>query len=100
FAANARRCAGSFAALPGALPSIAHVCSELLAHEEVRTEDVREEARLADAQRVDVTVVALVRLSRTKRKPTKRRSVYIVGFSSHTLFSSQAISSSRSATTS
>jgi hypothetical protein len=63
-------------------------------------EDAHEKARPAVAHRVDVTVVALVRQSRTKRKPTKRRSAYIVGFSSHTLFSSQAISSSRSATTS
>ena len=56
--------------------------------------------RPAGAQPADVTVVALVRQSRTRRKPTKRRSAYIVGFSSHTLFSSQAINASRSATTS
>jgi hypothetical protein len=78
------------------LPSSARVCLGL----EGALVEARGLVQPAGAQRADVTVVALVRQSRTRRKPTKRRSAYIVGFSSHTLFSSQAISSSRSATTS
>jgi hypothetical protein len=42
---------------------------------------------------------ALVRQHNTKQKPT-RRVIYKVGLSSHTVFSSQAINASRSATTS
>ena len=49
----------------------------------------------------DVAVVAaLARKRNTEQKPPNRRITYKVGLSSHTLFSSQAISSSRSATTS
>ena len=48
----------------------------------------------------DVVAAALVRKRNTKRKPTRRRITYNVGCSSHTLFSSQAINASRSATTS
>jgi hypothetical protein len=49
----------------------------------------------------DVAVVAaLARKRKTEQKPPNRRITYKVGLSSHTLFSSQAISSSRSATTS
>ena len=55
---------------------------------------------LAGRQGRHVVVAALLRQRTTKRKPTSRRITYKVGFSSHTLFSSQAINSSRSATTS
>ncbi len=48
----------------------------------------------------DVVVAALARKRNTEQKPPNRRITYKVGLSSHTLFSSQAISSSRSATTS
>jgi hypothetical protein len=46
-----------------------------------------------------VVVVALARQRNTKQKPS-RQIIYKVGLSSHTLFSSQAINASRSATTS
>jgi hypothetical protein len=49
----------------------------------------------------DVVVVAvLARKRNTEQKPPNRRIIYKVGVSSHTLFSSQAINASRSATTS
>jgi hypothetical protein len=49
----------------------------------------------------DVVVVAvLARKRKTEQKPPNRRRTYKVGLSSHTLFSSQAINASRSATTS
>src|SRR5262249_61719917 len=55
---------------------------------------------VADRRGHHAVVAALVRQRNTKRKPTSRRIIYKVGLSSHTLFSSQAINSSRSATTS
>src|SRR5439155_24398402 len=91
-AANARRCAESFGGPPGALPATAHVCSGMA--------DGHGELRLEVAQPADVIAVALVRRRKTMRRPTKQRLTYKVGLSSHTLFSSQAINSSRSATTS
>jgi hypothetical protein len=48
----------------------------------------------------DAVAVAHARPRKIRSGPTKRRVVYKVGFSSHTVFSSQAIKSSRSATTS
>jgi hypothetical protein len=52
--------------------------------------------------RRDVVVVAaaLARKRNTEQKPPNRRRIYKVGLSSHTVFSSQAINASRSATTS
>ena len=47
----------------------------------------------------EVVAVARMRQRNTEQKPS-RRIVYKVGLSSHTLFSSQAINASRSATTS
>jgi hypothetical protein len=47
----------------------------------------------------EAVAVALAQQRNTIRKPS-RRILYKVGLSSHTLFSSQAISASRSATTS
>jgi hypothetical protein len=47
-----------------------------------------------------VVVVALAHKRNTEQKPPSRRRIYNVGLSSHTLFSSQAINASRSATTS
>ena len=46
-----------------------------------------------------VVVAALARKRNTEQKPN-RRIIYKVGLSSHTVFSSQAINASRSATTS
>jgi hypothetical protein len=46
-----------------------------------------------------VVVAALARTRNTEQKPS-RRIIYKVGLSSHTVFSSQAINASRSATTS
>jgi hypothetical protein len=46
-----------------------------------------------------VVVAALARQRNTEQKPS-RQIIYRVGLSSHTLFSSQAINASRSATTS
>ena len=46
-----------------------------------------------------VVAAALARKRNTEQKPN-RRIIYKVGLSSHTVFSSQAINSSRSATTS
>jgi hypothetical protein len=50
----------------------------------------------------DVVVVAaaLARKRNREQKPPNRRRIYKVGLSSHTVFSSQAINASRSATTS
>ena len=48
----------------------------------------------------DVVVAALARKRKTEQKPPNRRIIYKVGLSSHTVFSSQAINASRSATTS
>lgn len=50
--------------------------------------------------RHDVVAVAALERKRTQQKPPNRRRIYRVGLSSHTVFSSQAISVSRSATTS
>jgi hypothetical protein len=52
--------------------------------------------------RRDVVVVAaaLARKRNREQKPPNRRRIYKVGLSSHTVFSSQAINASRSATTS
>ena len=47
-----------------------------------------------------VVAAALARKRNTKQKPPNRRRIYRVGLSSHTVFSSQAINASRSATTS
>ena len=47
-----------------------------------------------------VVVAALARKRNTEQKPPNRRRIYKVGLSSHTVFSSQAINASRSATTS
>ena len=47
-----------------------------------------------------VVVAALARKRNTEQKPPNRRIIYKVGVSSHTVFSSQAINASRSATTS
>jgi hypothetical protein len=47
-----------------------------------------------------VVVAALAHKRNTEQKPPSRRRIYNVGLSSHTLFSSQAINASRSATTS
>ena len=54
----------------------------------------------ADQPGRDVVAAALARQRNTERERPSRRIIYKVGLSSHTLFSSQAISSSRSATTS
>jgi hypothetical protein len=48
----------------------------------------------------DVVVAALARKRNSEQKPPNRRIIYKVGLSSHTVFSSQAINASRSATTS
>lgn len=48
----------------------------------------------------EVVAAALARKRNTEQKPPNRRRTYKVGLSSHTVFSSQAINSSRSATTS
>ena len=66
---------------------------------------VREVPTLAGAGqpvRRDVVVVAaaLARKRNREQKPPNRRRIYKVGLSSHTVFSSQAINASRSATTS
>jgi hypothetical protein len=61
---------------------------------------MRVEVQLRGDRFVCAIGVVPVRQRRAKRKSTSRRPVYKVGLSSHTLFSSQAISSSRSATTS
>jgi hypothetical protein len=60
------------------------------------------EVPLAPAGRTgrDVVVAARARKRNTKQKPPNRRIIYKVGLSSHTVFSSQAINASRSATTS
>jgi len=47
-----------------------------------------------------VVVAALARKRKTEQKRPNRRRIYKVGLSSHTVFSSQAINASRSATTS
>ena len=47
-----------------------------------------------------VVAAALARKRKTEQKRPNRRRIYKVGLSSHTLFSSQAINASRSATTS
>jgi hypothetical protein len=47
-----------------------------------------------------VVVAALARKRNTEQKPPNLRRIYKVGLSSHTVFSSQAINASRSATTS
>ena len=49
---------------------------------------------------VVVAVAALARKRNTEQKQPSRRRIYKVGLSSHTVFSSQAINASRSATTS
>ena len=55
----------------------------------------------ADQPGRDVVVAAaLARKRNTEQKPPNRRRTYKVGLSSHTVFSSQAINASRSATTS
>jgi hypothetical protein len=48
----------------------------------------------------DAVVAALARKRNTEQKRPNRQIIYRVGLSSHTLFSSQAINASRSATTS
>ena len=48
----------------------------------------------------EVVAAVLVRKHNTEQKPPNRRIIYKVGLSSHTVFSSQAINASRSATTS
>jgi hypothetical protein len=50
--------------------------------------------------RRDVVVVAVLARKRNTGQKPSRRIIYKVGLSSHTVFSSQAISASRSATTS
>ena len=52
------------------------------------------------ARRDVVVAAALARKRKTEQEPPNRRRTYKVGLSSHTLFSSQAINASRSATTS
>ena len=47
-----------------------------------------------------VVVAALARKRKTEQKRPNRGRIYKVGLSSHTVFSSQAINASRSATTS
>ena len=66
-----------------------------------RVHEVRPLAAAGQPGRRDVVVVAaLARKRNTEQKPPNRRRIYKVGLSSHTVFSSQAISASRSATTS
>jgi hypothetical protein len=76
----------------------------MVAREALPFARVREVPTLAVAGqpgRRDVVAVAaaLARKRNTKQKPS-RRIIYKVGLSSHTVFSSQAINASRSATTS
>jgi hypothetical protein len=65
-----------------------------------KVREVLPSAGAAQPGRRDVVVaVALARKRNTAQKPS-RRIIYKVGLSSHTVFSSQAINASRSATTS
>lgn len=66
-----------------------------------RVREVLPSAGAGQPGRRDVVVVAaaLARKRNTEQKPNRRR-IYKVGLSSHTVFSSQAINASRSATTS
>jgi hypothetical protein len=79
-----------------------HEVDLAVAREALPFAGVHEVLRLAVAGRPDrdVVVAALARKRNTKQKPPNRRIIYKVGVSSHTLFSSQAINASRSATTS
>ena len=54
----------------------------------------------ADQPDRDVVVAAALALKRNTEQKPNRRIIYKVGLSSHTVFSSQAINASRSATTS
>jgi hypothetical protein len=78
---------------------------DLVAREALPFARVHEVPPLAAAGqrgRRDVAVVAaaLARKRNTEQKPPNRQRIYKVGLSSHTVFSSQAINASRSATTS
>ena len=65
-----------------------------------RVHEVPPLAAAGQPGRRDVVVAALARKRNTEQKPPNRRIIYKVGLSSHTVFSSQAINASRSATTS
>ena len=65
-----------------------------------RVHEVPPLAEAGQLGRRDVVVAVLARKRKTEQKPPNRRRIYKVGLSSHTLFSSQAINASRSATTS
>ena len=81
-----------------------HEVDSAVAREALPFARVHEVPPLAAADqrgRRDVVVVAvLARERNTEQKPPNRRRIYKVGVSSHTVFSSQAINASRSATTS
>jgi hypothetical protein len=83
-----------------------HEVDLTLAREALPFARVREVPTLAvvgqPGRRRDVVVVAaaLARKRNREQKPPNRRRIYKVGLSSHTVFSSQAINASRSATTS
>src|SRR5207253_7638316 len=94
-ASNARHCVENFAVLRVAWRASARVCS--------CPQAARGDRRRVAGQAIQLAyevAAALVRQRRTKRKPTEQGLIYKVGFSSHMVFSSQAINSSRSATTS
>lgn len=65
-----------------------------------RVHEVQPSAEAGQPGRCDVVVAALARKRKTEQKLPNRLRIYKVGLSSHTLFSSQAINASRSATTS
>ena len=82
-----------------------HEVDLTLAREALPFARVREVPTLAvvgqPGRRRDVVVAAaLARKRNREQKPPNRRRIYKVGLSSHTVFSSQAINASRSATTS
>ena len=65
-----------------------------------RVHEVPPLAAAGQRGRRDVVAAALAHERNTEQKPPNRRIIYKVGVSSHTVFSSQAINASRSATTS
>ena len=66
----------------------------------VQVHEVPPMAEAGQLDRRDVVAAELARKRKTGRKQPNRERIYKVGLSSHTLFSSQAINASRSATTS
>ena len=81
-----------------------HEIDLMVAREALPFARVREVPTLAVAgqpgRRDVVVAAALARKRNREQKPPNRRRIYKVGLSSHTVFSSQAINASRSATTS